>query len=279
MTELGLSEQITYSTVLIEGISNNQKSLGTGFFYNIEAKNNKNIPIVITNKHVIQNTTTTKFEICKCDDFSNPNDTEVCSITSDSNNWIMHPDSNVDLCCLPIATYINEYKNNGINLFYTTLSKELLLKNGESNIFSPMENVVMVGYPIGCCDSYNHKPIIRKGITATHIKNNYQGKKEFLVDISCWPGSSGSPIFILNEGYFYSQEIKRLCAGNQIKFIGILYKGIQYSANGILTVENIPNKLKSITNIPINLGVAIKAEEILAFEKMLIMEIENGKGY
>lgn len=278
MTELGLSEQITYSTVLIEGISNNQKSLGTGFFYNIEAKNNRNIPIVITNKHVIQNTTTTKFEICKCDASSNPNDTEVCSITSDSNNWRMHPNSEVDLCCLPIAPYINEYINNNIKLFYKSLNKELLLTSEDLQCISAIENVVMIGYPNGCSDTYNHKPIIRKGITATHIKNNYQGKKEFLVDISCWPGSRGSPIFILNEGIYHSKP-GNLVLGNQIKFIGILYGGIEYSADGVLTFENIPNKLKSITNIPINLGVAIKAEEILAFEKMLIMEIENGKGY
>ena len=58
----------------------------------------------------------------------------------------------------------------------------------------------MIGYPIGLIDEYNNKPIVRKGITATTYNIDYNGKKEFLIDIACFPGSSGSPIFIRRDG-------------------------------------------------------------------------------
>ena len=164
-----------------------------------------------------------------------------------------------------------------MNIFYIPLTPDLIPSMEEKETFSAMEDVVMVGYPIGLSDEYNHKPIIRKGITATHIKKEYQGKKEFLVDMACFPGSSGSPIFILNEGSYHIGA--DLYAGNRIKFIGILYGGPQYAATGDLILMDLPNVPFPITRIPTNLGVAIKAERIFDFESMfasqVIREIEE----
>lgn len=52
----------------------------------------------------------------------------------------------------------------------------------------------MVGYPDGIWDEFNNQPIVRRGITATHPKNDFNGKGEFLIDAVCFPGSSGSPV-------------------------------------------------------------------------------------
>lgn len=41
-----------------------------------------------------------------------------------------------------------------------------------------MEDVVMIGYPIGLSDTYNHKPIIRRGITASHPKKITKEKRD-----------------------------------------------------------------------------------------------------
>ena len=63
-------------------------------------------------------------------------------------------------------------------IFYVPLTTELIPDETVLSNLSAMEEVVMVGYPIGLSDMYNHKPIIRKGITSSHPKRNYQGKKE-----------------------------------------------------------------------------------------------------
>lgn len=53
----------------------------------------------------------------------------------------------------------------------------------------------MVSYPIGLIDNINNFPIFRRGITASHPGLSFKVKPEFLIDASCWPGSSGSSVF------------------------------------------------------------------------------------
>ena len=269
--EMSLSEKLTYSTVLIRCKYNNGSTGGgTGFIIYLcnNKENNTSVPVIITNNHVVENSIETKFEFCLADDKGKPIDNKSFQITYTSNSWIHHPDKNVDLVCLPLAMVLTELQKRNINIFYIPLNTELIPNKKILDDLSAMEDVVMIGYPIGLADNYNHKTIIRKGITATHLRKNYQGKEEFLVDMACFPGSSGSPIFILNEG-IYSDKNK-LIAGSRILFIGILYGGPQFSAVGTLQLMNLPNSPEHIpvTNIPINLGIAIKAEKILQFESL-----------
>lgn len=54
----------------------------------------------------------------------------------------------------------------------------------------------MVGYPIGLADARNNYPIFRKGYTAAHPAVDFNEDGIGLVDMACFPGSSGSPIYI-----------------------------------------------------------------------------------
>lgn len=269
--KMSLSEKITYSTVLIKcKYVDGTSGSGTGFIINLCHNVDKQlaIPVIITNNHVVENSIETQFEFCLKDENGDPIDNKSFSITYGGNAWIKHPDKNVDLRCLPFANVLHELEKRNVKVFYIPLEVELIAKKEQIEELSAMEEVVMVGYPIGLSDLYNHKPIIRKGITATHLKKNYQGKKEFLVDMACFPGSSGSPIFILNEGAYHLGN--SLYAGSRIMLVGILYGGPQYSATGNLILMDLPNMPQphAVTQIPTNLGVAIKAESILAFEEL-----------
>lgn len=265
--EISLSEKITYSTVLIRATyQNGSISTGTGFIINLckNTTNNTVVPLIITNWHVVKDSAHTQFEFCMMNEDGDPIDEKAFSITYDSRAWRHHPDPNVDLCCLPLAVALTDLNKRKINPFYIPLEPELIPNNKTIQNMSAMEEIAMVGYPIGLSDIYNHKPIIRRGITATHIKKDYQGKREFLIDMACFPGSSGSPIFILNEGVYHVGN--NAYAGSRILLVGVLYGGPQYSATGELAVMSIPNRPFPVTNIPTNLGVAIKADRILDFE-------------
>lgn len=48
------------------------------------------------------------------------------------------------------------------------------------NKLDAMEDVIMVGYPVGLWDSVNNRPIFRRGITATDPKVDFEGKKNFM---------------------------------------------------------------------------------------------------
>lgn len=269
MSNMSMSEMITYSTVLIRcQYMDGSFGSGTGFIINLCKNEEKGIciPVLVTNNHVVENSVKTVFEFCRADEDGNPIDTEPFSFTYEGNAWIHHPDKNVDMCCLLLAEALKKLEENNIKIFYIPLETDLIPDQKVLSELSAMEEVVMVGYPIGLSDTYNHKPIIRKGITSSHPKKDYQGKKETLLDMACYPGSSGSPVFILNQGTYATAN--GIVVGNRIILLGILYGGHEFSAKGVLEFANLPNVPSPITRIPINLGIMIKAERILEFEKL-----------
>lgn len=263
---MSVSEQITYSTVKIESFyADGKKASGTGFVVHFCQKGNSQIPVLITNKHVVTNSIKTCFQFCKMDDTGNPLDTVPFTVTYASTAWIPHPDVSVDLCALPLAAMFNDLMQRNEKIFYIPITLDLIPNEERIQELNAIEDVTMVGYPVGLMDEYNHKPIIRRGITATHIKKDYQGKKEFLVDMACFPGSSGSPIFILNETMYTTKN--NFVVGPRFLFVGVLYGGPQFTATGDVIITDEAVKPKSVLSIPTNLGVAIKASRILDFEK------------
>ncbi len=271
MNKMSLSEMITYSTVLIHcKYSNGMAGSGTGFIIKLchDKDTDRCIPVLITNNHVVENSIETVFEFCKADIDGNPIDTEPFSFTYTGNAWIHHPDKYVDLRCLPLGEALNQLQKTDIKIFYVPLDTDLIPNKEQLSELSAMEDVVMVGYPIGLSDRYNHKPIIRRGITSSHPNKNYQGNKETLLDMACYPGSSGSPVFILNQGAYATQN--GISVGSRIYLLGILYGGHEFDAQGVLRFANLPNTPSPVTHtrIPINLGIMIKSERILEFEDM-----------
>ena len=106
---MSLSDAITYSTVLLECEYNNRTyGFGTGFIINLcyNSKENKAVPVVITNKHVVKNACKCKFGFCKADNQRRPVDTQNFTVSMEYINWIPQPDQSVDLCCFPLAPVI-----------------------------------------------------------------------------------------------------------------------------------------------------------------------------
>ncbi len=267
------SEHITYATTLITCKKHDGSICsGTGFIMYLCMQENSCIPVLITNRHVVNNGLSCRFSICKKNDDGTPNDREIVDITvQDMSVWLFHPNPDTDLCCLPVGAAINELEERqGIKLFYTPLTKDWLPTDEDLKTFSALEEVVMVGYPRALVDNYNHKPILRRGITATNIKNNYENKPEFMVDMACFPGSSGSPVFILQEGMY--SVAGSAFVGNRIKFLGVLYAGPMFNFDGRILFSNTPEGIKTKTAIPMNLGMVIKASEILAFEPLILQQ-------
>lgn len=267
MKQMSLTEQITYSTVQIQcQYSDGTSGSGTGFIIRLcnNDETGMHVPVIITNNHVVENSIKTIFEFCKADTEGNPIDTEVFSVEYSGDSWIHHPDAKVDLRCLPLAEVLYELEKNMIKIFYIPLDTSLIPSAEQIDELSAIEDVVMIGYPIGLSDTYNHKPVIRKGIISTHPKNDFQGEKEILIDMACYPGSSGSPVFIVNQGTYKTPQGIHL--GSRVFLLGVLYGGPQFNAVGNLHFANLPNVPRPVTSIPVNLGILIKSERILEFE-------------
>ena len=129
----------------------------------------------------------------------------------------------------------------------------------------------MVGYPRGLWDQKNNLPLFRKGITSSHPAIDFNKKNVGVVDMACFPGSSGSPIFVLNENGYTDKEGTFHLGDKRLIFLGVLFQGPQFNAKGELIIENIPtqHKVSSVTPMMINLGYYIKANEVLSFKKII----------
>ncbi|MBQ6481090.1 MAG: trypsin-like peptidase domain-containing protein [Anaerolineaceae bacterium] len=277
MNNMSLSEKITYSTVrIISKYSDGTIGSGTGFIVNLLRDEEKGTvyPAIITNNHVVENSVETAFDFCKADENGNPIDTSSFTVViNNGNGWFSHPNKNIDLSFLPLKVILEEISNKRERIYYAALDTDLIADDSFLSSLNAIEDVIMVGYPQGIMDTYNHKPIIRRGITATHPKNDYMGKPEILLDIAAYPGSSGSPVFLLNEGSYHNGNT--LNVGTRIKLIGILYAGPQYTAIGEIKFYSLPLRPVPAINIPFNLGIAIKAKEIFEIEKYIISETEK----
>jgi V8-like Glu-specific endopeptidase len=271
---LGIMEQLTHSTVRIETTSNSGSwSCGTGFYMNFLEKDNSCFPVIITNKHVVSGAEVGKFHVTfsKNDGTPDIGNHKLFEIENFEQTCIKHPDPNVDLVAFPIGQLVNKIRNSGENLFYTPLQTNLIPQTSESESFSVMEDIVMIGYPSGIWDSKNNLPIIRRGITATHSSIDYNGKTEFLTDIASFPGSSGSPVFLANLNGYTDNKGSIFMGTPRIRLLGVHYAGFNHDAQGEIKIITAPtsNVPFSITQIPNNIGVVINSKRILEIERLI----------
>ena len=275
MDKLSLMEQLCFSTTRIETYDANGNGYsGTGFFFRLEIDGNKKVPLVVTNKHVVRGMAKGFFILTKADSNGNPmhKDHVKIEIEKFEQNWIFHPDDNVDLCVLPVANIFYNAQIHGVPLFYRTFEDTHIPSGNRLNDLDAVEEILMIGYPNGLWDSVNNMPIVRKGITATDIKFDYEDRKEFMIDAACFPGSSGSPVLICNTGSYQDKQGRIRVCGSRVLLLGILYAGPQLTVTGEIKVVNIPNmqqKQLAVSHIPNNLGYVIKSERIKDFAPIL----------
>lgn len=269
VTEFIISTTIRIETETLEGICT-----GTGFFFDFCVESNSCIPAIVTNKHVIQGAINGKLKFSLCDDKGNKLNNEFYDIIIENfeNQWIKHPDYEIDLCILPIAPIHSIAKKKNKNLFYAVLNIENIptIEEIEKEFFN-IEDVVTIGYPDGIWDEKNNIPVVRKGITATPLQLNFNGNPEFLIDTAIYGGSSGSPVCILNNGVIKIPNNDRLVAGTRLKLLGIVYATCLHTVEGDIKLVNIPVSKIPITQtkIPNNLGVVIHSKKLFDFEKEL----------
>jgi hypothetical protein len=93
---------------------------------------------------------------------------------------------------------------------------------------------VFIGYPNALYDKTNFTPIARRGYTATPVALDYCGTPSFLVDASVFPGSSGSPVFIYQEGY--RQGNSYMLGATRLLFVGVVASvQVQHDVGQIIT--------------------------------------------
>ena len=270
-------ENILFTTVRVEArLPNNSTSTGTGFVFNY-VKNDKQYLFVVTNKHVIKNSIKGKLAFNQSDG-EKPILGKVFTIdySNFESQWIGHPQDDIDVAIMPFAPVLNELSNRGVQIFFRSVTPNLIPSDKLlREEIDAVEDIVFVGYPSDIYDRRNLLPVVRKGITATPISVDFEGKPAFLIDASIFPGSSGSPVFLCNIGS-YSPKGKGLVVGSRVFFLGVVASVfIRKDLNTIELIDIPTGKVPVVvTTQMVDLGIVYKSIVI----KELIEEFLKARG-
>lgn len=273
MIEVSPKKFVTNSTVRIQATNHlGNLSVGTGFFYDIDMGGDRFIPTIVTNKHVISNAVEIRFffSIAKIQD------NEIVSTRFEemaimgeqiTQLMILHPDPHVDLCSIGIGAFHQHYNLRNEDIIRAPVKQEMVADQSFLDKLESGEDILMVGYPTGIFDSVNNLPIVRKGITATNPGTKFNGMKHFAIDCACFPGSSGSPVFLFNEGMYFQGNSLRM-GETRLKLIGVLYAGPQFNAIGEMVTLPIPTSSTELPSMKlmINIGYCVQCTELNWFD-------------
>lgn len=267
---LSLAERLLYSTVKITALNQgNIIGTGTGFFTTFNQTIESIVPVLITNKHVITGADQIRITCHIAEEkIYKPSGTfiEVNIFLHDT--LFNHPDPNIDLCAISTGSILQQAIDRKIPIFYAPITMDTIPTEAEWQYLDAIEDITMVGCPNGISDTVNNLPIIRQGITATSPSKNYNGKHEFMIDIACFPGSSGSPVFLYNPHGYLDKETNQFMMGRpRLKLLGILYAGPQVTNSGQIILAN-PSQFT--INSMMHLGYAIKSNQLRILENHVI---------
>lgn len=177
-------------------------SQGTGFYYSAEYGDTL-VVFLVTNYHVLTGHAPIEakapigdnivFQVHKCPE--NPADlyhVRFPLFTKQGNpTWIQSSSvPEADLSVIPIPITVFEHcKLCCISSKWMTEPKIKL---------RPTSAVTLIGYPYGCSDRVNALPIWKTGSVASEPHSDFDGKPLLIIDISAFPGMSGSPAFAIS---------------------------------------------------------------------------------
>lgn len=214
-----ISTQLLYTTVPIYAKKNDGSlSSGTGFMFSVREDDTTSIPLLITNYHVLENSVAGFVEL-HIGENGLPTDKST-RIQFDNSIIGSNKLGDLDLVAVPMAATLMDLHNKNISIFFRSVDQKMIPTNEQCENFSAIEDIIFIGYPSGLYDERNKISIIRQGITATPIWNNFRGEKAFLIDAGVFPGSSGSPVFIYNQGTYPDKN--GIILGNRLLFVGII---------------------------------------------------------
>lgn len=251
-----------------------KSSVGTGFHFKFEGLSES---IIVTNRHVVEDAVSAEIQFTPADQQDGPDlgNHFTATFPDFTTIWQSHPDPSVDLVAIPISRLkvgLNAAGRSLLEVYLSFVGDSVIPSMDRLRAMRVIEDIVMVGYPIGLWDTHNNLPIFRSGTTATSPGLNYDGRKEFVIDAACFPGSSGSPVF----RYVPELSIKAgagvsVSGGDaRLELLGVLYAGPQFNAQGTIDIVTVPTRAVPISNtsVPMNLGYVIRSEQLHAFRRL-----------
>jgi hypothetical protein len=254
-----VAEQLFFTTVRIASSAGDGRgSTGTGFLLQTPLVTGGTAVWLVTNRHVVEGMDDVTAYFIASDD--SPAEARPrlghllpIKIPSGGGGFRLHPDPSIDIAVaeMPMLGPLDPL------VFYVALTPDLALTVDAEQDFDAVADITFIGYPSGLFDAANGLPIFRRGVTASPLQIDYEGKPMFLVDASVFPGSSGSPVFILDRNY--TDRSGALVMGQRIAWVGVI--AAVYERN--VDVLELPTATGHYVPDAIDLGLVYKARTVL----------------
>jgi len=250
------------------------QSIGTGICFYLRYEK-KLLMCIVTAKHVIydprRNWTPNKIRIRTNLIDTIPIDqnfgSEVILNDSSETNWIMHPDTTVDIAALLIST---KDTNSLVGIKAIPYSFFPL----DEEYFEGKE-IFVLGYPTAVGLDLLNRAVLRRGIIAWVPSNINTGKK-ILIDCNIFPGNSGGPVFSIphNRGTFLYDSLQE----QKPRFYGIVSER-RFSDNALTSEDGskiVDIKGREISTLEsVGIGVIITAKKVRELLNIMQQEIDK----
>lgn len=251
-----ISTQLLFTTAPVwVQRANGGQSFGTSFILSLPVPESQEqqIPLLVTNGHVVAGARRALVDLVEREG-EGPKRGSRLRVEVDGRTMTSFVDQPNDLAVVPIGGLLNQLQQEGRPVFFRSVSPDLIPNEQVISDLAAMEEVTFIGYPSGLYDEHNVSPIMRKGITATPPWNDFRGQPAFLIDAGVFPGSSGSPVFIMNQGAYATRG--GLVVGSRLLFMGVLTEAI------LRTERNLPP-------VFLGLGRVTKAHRVRQFAEQV----------
>lgn len=274
MAKSKVANEIIKSTFLLTvDMGNGTVHTGTGFLFlfNIPLKIpgrtdiKPTMPVIVTNRHVLEGGVSARITIpAKRNKTSKPIPV-IHTITNLQDIAVFHPNSEIDLAAFPVNEFLNRTTQQGLILDCKGFGEKAIPSLSNFEKFNYIEEIYVTGYPENIYDKENNIPTTRRGITASPLSYNFQNKPAFLIDIPIFPGSSGSPCYILEDALPVTYDDRPTSS------IGTYLVGIVSDRY----IKKVSTSKDTKIEENLLLGHVIKSSEIFALEAPLLTNLNN----
>lgn len=278
--QLPASEQLPSVTVRVQtkGFSDRDwTGVGTGFVWVEKLANDESAVLLITNRHVLKNATIVGLTLqgTAADGSRALGPGREVETKLGELHIVFHPDPEVDLALLAIGPIIQRLNLEGFQPHFTSVARGIVPNADQIRELSAAHPVTVVGYPNGVFDVANNLPVVRRGTTAIPPWIDYQGKKDLLLDIAVFGGSSGSPVFVLDEGVLMGRMGLQI-GSSRLYFMGVLKAGHYRTELGTIVQIPAPTAMVPVAKVNqmINLAVCVKSEQVMELVDHAIAEFK-----
>lgn len=264
----GIEQITTYQDINGKVVTKNIfNPIGTGICMYVKVKDSI-VPCLVTAKHVIYDKAESwsppriNIRFREADTFS------VDSFFGDTISlyinkkplWFSHPDSSVDLACIPIAPNTRLSINKFPSLPYSLFASE-------DDYFEGKE-IFVLGYPSAIGLDLLNQAFLRKGTIAWVAKNKSFRNDKILIDCNIFPGNSGGPVFSVSHNL---GEVKNDTTFQYPRLFGIVSQR-RFSGNKIYSINGLLRDYKGAeiySNESTAVGVIITAKKITELLKFV----------